>query len=332
MIPVLFIIPKFSILTLVILIFIAAIIFSFIFFLLRKKADSVKQLIKNLLGYYFFLIIILTLLHFLGPFGLPAYGAMLATGFMCAIFTSRRFAQGINVDPDVFFDIFIYIFIGTITGLRLFYVLFYDWANFIRNPLIIFEFWKGGLVLYGGLIGGITGGVFYMIKKGLPLFKMIDIYGVVIPIGIIFGRWGCMGYGCCYGKIAPNWFPFTIRFPSFGINSVQYTPAFEDHLIAGLVQASDKFCLPLYPAQIISSINGLFLFILLWFLYKKRKFDGQIFSLFLMFYAVTRFLIEFIRVEPSWLGLNVSQWIGLLSFTAGLVLYRYAKKRSMSNK
>ena len=70
----------------------------------------------------------------------------------------------------------------------------------------------------------------------------------------------------------------------------------------------------------------MFLFILLWFLFKKKKYDGQIIGLFLIFYAITRFLIEFIRVEPSFLGLNVSQWIGILIFTIGILILKYSKK------
>lgn len=326
MIPILFIIPKFSAITLIILFSITTLLFGFLFLLLRKGAVSVNQLKKDLTGYYIFIIIILALLYFFGPFPIKTYGVAVAVGFFTAILVGRRLCIRENINPVVMFDIFIYIFIGVIIGSRVFYIIFYDWNNFLHNPLTLFAFWEGGLMFYGGLIGGTIGGVYYIKKKRLNLLKIIDIIGVILPLGIFFGRLGCLGYGCCFGKIAPASFPYKIKFPAFGRNLTTYTPAFEEHIQKGLVTVHDKFSLPVYPSQIIDSLTGLLLFILLWFMYKKKKFNGQIAALFLIFYAVTRFLSEFLRVEPSFIGLTVSQWIGIFIFILGLLLFRYAKK------
>jgi prolipoprotein diacylglyceryltransferase len=97
------------------------------------------------------------------------------------------------------------------------------------------------------------------------------------------------------------------------------------------VTFKDTHSLGVYPAQIISSLNGLILFLLLLFLFKRKKFDGQIASLALMFYSITRFLIEFIRVEPNYF-INVSQWIAIVTFGLSIYLYQYAKKKNLPEK
>ncbi len=263
MIPILFIIPKFSLLSFIILIFLLAAIFGFLFLLLRKNADSVIQIKKDLIGYYFFILIILTLLYFFGPFPVRTYGVAIACGFLVAILVGRPLFRKSNINPDAIFDIVVYIIMGVIIGARLFYIIFYDLGYFINNPWKIVAVWEGGLVLYGGLIGGALAGIYKMKKMKLNLLKTLDVFGVIIPLGIIFGRFGCLGYGCCFAKIAPEWFPFKISFPATGHALTGHTPAFSEHLHQGLVAVGDKFSLPVYPSQIISSLNGLLLFIVL---------------------------------------------------------------------
>ena len=332
MIPILFVIPKFNLMPFILLILLSAALFGLLFLLFRKRVDSVKQLRKDLTGYYFFTSIILALLYLFGPFPVRTYGVMIALGFFIGILVARPLFKKSSINPDAVFDIAIYIVMGVIIGARLFYIIFYDWHYFINNPLKIIAVWEGGLVLYGGLIGGCIAGIYKIKKMKLSLLKTLDIFGVIIPLGVFFGRFGCLGYGCCFGRAAPEWFPFKIRFPAVGHVLTGHTPAFSEHLHQGLIAAGDKFSLPVYPSQFISSLNGMFLFIVLWFLFKKKKFDGQIIALSLMFYAVTRFLIEFIRVEPNLLGLNVSQWIGIFVFTTGLLILNYARNHAEKSR
>ncbi|MBU1076011.1 MAG: prolipoprotein diacylglyceryl transferase, partial [Spirochaetes bacterium] len=178
----------------------------------------------------------------------------------------------------------------------------------------------------------IGAGFYFVKKRGLPLLKMSDIVGVTIPLGLFFGRLGCLGYGCCYGNVCPEGFPLKIRFPAIGNKLIGYTPAFEKHLLEGLVTSADKHSAYIYPTQIISSINGLILFFILYILFRKKKFDGQIAGLSLMLYAVSRFLIELLRVEPHFLGLSVSQWIGVGMFAFGAAIYAYAKKDPLRSR
>lgn len=326
MIPILFVIPKFSLLIFIILIILEFLVFSLLFLILRKRYNSVKQLKSDLLGYFLFIFIILLLLYLFGPFPIRTYGVAVAIGFLSAVAIASYLSKKENINPSIIFDLGIYVLVGTIIGARIFYIIFYDWSYFMANPLKLFAIWEGGLVFYGGLVGGIIGGLYFVKKMGLNVLKLADVSAVGIPLGLFWGRLGCLGYGCCYGAVAPKWFPWKIHFPAMGNPITGYTPAFESHVHNGLIQATEKFSLYVYPTQIISSLNGLLLFFILFLVYKHKKFDGQIGALFLILYAFTRFLIEFLRVEPHWLGISTSQWIGLIIFLCGLLLYRYSKR------
>ncbi len=329
MIPILFIIPKFSLNVFLSLLGISAMLYLIVFFLFRKRVDSVKNFRNDLFGYFIFAGILITLLFLFGPFPVRTYGVAVASGFLSAIIVSRSICKKNDIDPDIIFDLAVYILVGTIIGARFFYIIFYDWSYFISNPLRMFKIWEGGLVFYGGLIGGISAGLYYVKKKKLPVLKLADIMGTVIPLGLFFGRLGCYGYGCCYGAVAPEWFPFKIKFPAIANKLIGFTPAYENHLFHGLVTEADKFSLGVYPTQIISSLAGLLLFFLLYFLFKKRKYDGQIAGFTLIFYAVIRFLIELLRVEPRFLTLSVSQWISIVMFACGLYILKYSKKTAL---
>ncbi|MDD5066949.1 MAG: prolipoprotein diacylglyceryl transferase [bacterium] len=328
--PVLFLIPKFSLTVYLVLLGAEFLLFSMLFFLLRKRYDEVKKLKSDLAGYFIFFLVIITLLFFFGPFPVRTYGVAVAIGFLFAIMVASRLAGKINVSSSPIFDMGIYILAGVIAGSRIFYVIFYDWSYFIENPLRLFAIWEGGLVFYGGLLGGILCGVYYIRKAGLDILKIADVVGVALGVGYFFGRLGCLGYGCCYGKTAPDSFPFRIHFPAIGSPLTGYTPAFADHLEQGLVTVHSGHSLFVYPVQIMESLSGLFLFLLLLFLYQKRKFNGQIAAFFLLFYSVLRFAIEFLRTEPVFLGITTSQWIGVLVFLSGLFLYKWARKKNLS--
>lgn len=327
MLPILFIIPKFSSAILIKLLGFEVIFFTLLFFLFRKKANSVINLKNDLLNYLFFFLIITTLLYFFGPFPIRTYGVAVAFGFVSAILIARFLCKKNNLDPDIIVNLSIYILIGVLLGARIFFVIFYDWNYFITNPLKFFAFWEGGLVFYGGLVGGIVSGYYYLKKHKLNIMAYSDIIGVCTFIGIFFGRLGCLSYGCCFGKVAEG-FPLAIKFPAIGNKLTGMTPAFENHLHQGFVTTADCFSLPVYPTQIISSLDGLILFIIFLFLYKKRKFTGQITGLTLIFYAIARSLEELLRIEPKFLYLSISQWISIFIFALGIYIYKISQKQA----
>ena len=321
--PVLFIIPKFEFKMYLGFIVASILLLGGIFLFLKSRVSNIKDLKKNITSYAILMMAIITGAYIFAPIPIRTYGVAVALGFLAALYIAIKIGKNENINPEYILDLGVYVLIGTVLGARLFYFLFYDFNYLIQNPLKFFAVWEGGMVFYGGLIGAIFTGYYYVKKRKLDVLKISDIVGVVVPLGLFFGRWGCFGYGCCFGKVAPEKFPFAIRFPAKHFYG--YSPAFEHQLFKGLVKHTDKFSLPVYPTQIISSINGLLLFIILYLLYKHKKFNGQIASLSLIFYAITRFLIEFMRVNPEFLGLTVSQWISILMTILGIWLYKYSK-------
>ncbi len=286
-----------------------------LFFLYKKRKVKQGDIIFTLI----FITGILLGLRKFGPFPVRTYGVAVLTGLIAGTFILHKLLKREGINPEFIPDFVFWIIVGVILGARLFYAIFYEPEYFLENPLRIFYVWEGGLVFYGGAAGGIIAGYAFLKKKKLPIIKIADAAGIAVLAGLGFGRWGCFGYGCCFGKITNS--PIGIRFPAHGAPGIT-SPAFEYHLKLGLVSPTDKFSLPVYPTQIISSINAFILAFILYLLFRKKKFDGQIASLSLIFYGITRFLIEFLRVNPQFLGLTVSQWLSIFFIIYGIILYR----------
>ena len=180
--------------------------------------------------------------------------------------------------------------------------------------LIFFKLWEGGLVFYGGLIGGLIATAFFLKKYHLPRWTYCDLFIVPLSLGHAIGRIGCFLAGCCYGRplLHPAW--YGVIFPH-----TEYTIA--------------PYGVPLYPTQLMESAAEFMTFLFLFFWRKKKKADGELLALYLMIYAVVRSVIEVFRgdfdrgflIEP-WL--STSQTISIAMFGLGLLLFFYRRKKA----
>jgi len=237
------------------------------------------------------------------------YGFLVAVAFYLGITLSARTAQKEGMDPEKIMDLGLYLIIGAIVGSRLFFVI-RNYKSYINEPLGVFKVWEGGLVYYGGLMLVIPICFWYTKKHSIPLRKCIDVFAPYISLGQSIGRLGCFSAGCCYGS--PSELPW----------SVVYT---NPNSLAPLN-------IPLHPSQLYSSaLNITVFFILLW-TYKRKSFDGQVFSLYLVLYAVIRFILETLRSDPrgslTLFGvlLSTSQFVSILGFIFGMSLMFFFKK------
>jgi len=165
-----------------------------------------------------------------------------------------------------------WIIAGAIIGARTLYVLSYWKQDFADKPFWeIFMVRRSGLVFYGGLIGSCLATILYCKAKGLPLWRMADVISPSIALGHVFGRIGCLMTGCCYGR--PTDLPWAIRFP-------------EDHWTHGA---------SVHPTQVYESLLNLALYLGLAALFKRRRFDGQVFATYLIAYAFLRGFVEMFR-------------------------------------
>jgi phosphatidylglycerol:prolipoprotein diacylglycerol transferase len=246
----------------------------------------------------------------LGPIPIRLYGLMIGIGFLLGIYLSSRRAKKEGLDPDRVLDMGVYLLLAAILGSRLLYVLT-TLSDFANNPLDVFAIWKGGLVFYGGVIAAVPVGIWYVKKHSLPVWKTADIIAPYAALAHAFGRLGCFFAGCCYG--APTGGPFGIV-------------CNDPHSLSPLGVA-------LYPTQLMESGGDLLIFGALILLRQHKKFDGQLFWLYLLFYSVLRFIIELFRgdaIRGVYFGgfISTSQIIAVLLFGASLVmLWRLGKKK-----
>ena len=210
----------------------------------------------------------------LGPIPIHWYGVMVALGFATGLWTASRRALLTGVEPDKIIDLGPWLILGAILGARSLYVISYWHESFEGRPIgEIFAVWKGGLVFYGGLIGATLATLLYLRMKKLPFWKVADILSPSVALGCVFGRIGCLLNGCCYGR-ACN-LPWAINFPPGNpLNPPTY---------------------PVHPTQVYDSLLNLCLYAGLAWLYRRKKFDGQVMAAYLVGYALLRSFVELFR-------------------------------------
>ena len=226
------------------------------------------------------------------------------------ILAKKLFIQNIEV-KNKFDDYLTYLIIGIILGGRLGYIFIYNLNFYLNNPLDIFKIWQGGMSFHGGLIGVIFASIIFAKKNNQNSFLYMDIVALVAPIGIFFGRIANFINSELYGTTTNV--PWAVIF----------------------IQVDN---LPRHPSQLYEALlEGLFLFLLL--IYFKNKFSnkpGIISGLFLIFYSIFRFFIEFYRVPDEQLGfiflsITMGQVVSLIFMLSGLILL-YFKYETNKNK
>ena len=230
---------------------------------------------------------------------------MVATAFLVGLWTAGRRGLRAGIAAEKIVDMGPWLIVGAIVGARALYVVSYWQESFAGKPLAeILMVWKGGVVFYGGLIGASLTYIAYVRVKKLPLWKLADIFTPSVPLGCFFGRIGCFLNGCCYGR-ACN-LPWAVRFPA---DNPLSPPTF-----------------PVHPVQLYDALLNLCLYGFLAWLFRRRKFDGQVFSVYLLCYAVTRSFVETFRGDypdyQHYLGgwATPAHLVSILMLIAGLVL------------
>ena len=138
------------------------------------------------------------------------YGMMLFLAFLGSTNLAAWRARREKLDPELIYDLALWVFLGGLVGARLFYVIQY-WGDRVRTLGDIFKVWEGGIVLYGSIIGGTTAFFLYRLLRPFPLRPFLDVIAPSLALGIASGRIGCFLNGCCYGDPATS--PGPCRFP-----------------------------------------------------------------------------------------------------------------------
>lgn len=245
----------------------------------------------------------------LGPLQIHWYGLMYLLAFAIAWFLGRhRIKQGyLDISLKRFEDLLFYGIVGVILGGRLGYVLFYQFSYYLSHPLEIFAVWDGGMAFHGGLIGVLLAMLFFARKEGKTFLQIGDFVAPLIPLGLAVGRWGNFMNGELWGR------------PTNGNWGMIFPMA--DHL-------------PRHPSQLYQlALEGILLFVVLWFYSKKPRPTGYVSAVFLIGYGICRFIAEFGREPDSHLGLltmnlSMGQWLSLPMIILGILVFAVSTKRS----
>jgi phosphatidylglycerol:prolipoprotein diacylglycerol transferase len=253
------------------------------------------------------------------PVPIYSYGVMLGTSLIIGWFLAMRFAKQDGIRQEDAAAIYMWTAVWSIIGARLLYVLtnLSDFDNFLE----IFMVNRGGLVAYGGMIGGFLASWYGCYKRKIPLLKWGDVAAPQVVLGTAITRIGCLLFGCDFG--ARSDLPWAIRFP-------QESPAWKHHVHDFGLARDSLWSYPVHPTQLYESLVGLALFGLLMLLRKYRKFSGQVFLGWVLGYGIMRPLIEIVRDDDQRgnVGpLSTSQAIGIASVALGLALLVYLVRR-----
>src|SRR2546427_13162934 len=213
----------------------------------------------------------------LGPITVYTYGVLLAAAYLLGLKLAMVRAKTRGLDEARVLDLGIYIIISALIGAKLL-LLVTDYQTFKNDPRELLTLARSGGVFYGGLILAVVVALWYIRRVGLPLWTTCDVFAPGIALGHVIGRFGCLFAGCCYGK--PTTMPWGITFTDqFAAPNVG-TPL-------------DR---PLHPTQLYEAGAELLILIVLLLTERKgRPFPGRTFWLYILLYAISRFIIEFYR-------------------------------------
>jgi len=245
-----------------------------------------------------------------GQLTLYTYGVLLAAAYLLGLKLAMARAKHRGLDANRVLDLGIYIIISALIGAKLL-LLVTDFNTFRADPRELFTLLRSGGVFYGGLILAVSVALLYIQRVGLPLWTTCDVFAPGIALGHVVGRFGCLFAGCCYGK------PTT---KAWGIT-------FTDPFAAANV--GTPLGVPLHPTQLYEAgAELLILGTLLWTERKGRPFAGRTFWLYMLLYAISRFIIEFFRGDErgTVFMFSTSQFISLLLAPLALIMLVYLSR------
>ncbi len=235
----------------------------------------------------------------IGTLEIRWYALFIVTGMILAVAFSIWEGKRIGVSSDTILDVALISIPSAIIGARIYYVIFsidrYD------NFWDMLKIWEGGLAIYGGVIAGVAAGLIYLHKKKISKGKVSDLAGMGFLIGQSIGRWGNFMNGEAYG--GPTDLPW------------------------GMIIQGETF-VAVHPTFLYESIWNIFGFVLLFFYRKYKKFDGEIFLMYIVWYGMGRAWIEGLRADSLYLwatNIRVSQLLAMLAVLGGVIIIFYKR-------
>src|SRR5262249_23585856 len=213
-----------------------------------------------------------------------------------------------------------------------------NWSEDSDDLVGIFQFWKGGLVFYGGFIGAVLFSLWYMRRHQMPFLQYADAMGPTVAIGQALGRLGCFSPGCCWGAACDAHFPLAAPLPP-------HPPAYQCPVAAHTISAGAASTIPIHPTQLYEALGCALIFLFLTYWRSRKRFHGELLALYLMLYAPLRALVETFRGDEergrvfnflggwarhAWWNLSTSELISIGIFAAGVAVWGGPSRRPAS--
>ena len=221
----------------------------------------------------------------IGPLAVHWYGLMYLVGFGAGWWLGRVRAKRPDSGwkPVQIDDLLFYVALGIVLGGRLGYILFYGFSDYLANPLNVLKVWQGGMSFHGGLLGVLIAMGLYARRHGRTFFQVTDFIAPLVPPGLLAGRVGNFINGELWGKVTDM--PWGMVYPPAGPE-------------------------PLHPTQLYEALlEGLVLFVILWIYSRKPRPTMAVSGMFLLWYGLFRFSVEFFRVPDAHIGYLAFGWL-----------------------
>ncbi len=241
------------------------------------------------------------------------YGIMIGLGLLLAVIYCFRRMKEVGIDSDRATDAVFGGFIGAIIGARLYYV-FMMWDDYKGDIKAILSIRDGGLAIYGGLIGALVVGLIVAKIRKVKLLPILDLAGMGFFIGQALGRWGNFFNHECFGRNTD--LPWGMTSPKIAASLKANASE-----ILSLTGVTVDPSAPVHPCFLYESLWCLAGFLILHFYFKHRKFDGELFAIYVLWYGLGRFFIEGLRTDSLMVGhLRISQLVAAVSVIGAIIV------------
>ncbi len=242
------------------------------------------------------------------------YGVVIAIGMLLAIMLVAYVAKKSGQNPDLYWDLALIALVSGVLGARIYYVIF-SWDSYKNDLLSIFNIREGGLAIYGGIIGGFLAMYVFSRVKKQRYILMADTVVPGIALGQIIGRWGNFFNREVFGEYTDSL--FAMRLPIDAVRKSDISSSITAHIEEGMNY------IQVHPTFLYEGMWNLMILLLLMWLWKHKRFDGEVALLYFGGYGLGRFWIEGIRTDQLHIGntgIAVSQLLGILLFVVAVVV------------
>lgn len=259
-------------------------------------------------------------------FSFAYYGIVIVTGMMIAIWIAQREAKRTGQNPEQYLDLAMIGIAAGILGARIYYVIF-AWDYYKDDLLSIFNIRQGGLAIYGGIIGACIAVVIYSRKKKQNFGLLMDTASMSIVFGQIMGRWGNFFNREAFGDYTNNL--FAMQLPVSAVRANEITQKMWDHVVT----VNGVEYIQVHPTFLYESLWNVSVLLFLFWFRKRKKFNGEVFLMYLIGYGLGRIWIEGLRTDQLLLpvvGLPVSQLLSGCLVVGCTILVVWKRKKLSS--